>query len=249
MNKRPFVDNDTIEQIDRYIDDICSDPVFLCRNKNLCGTSTSIYANVENVNTICKDLEKANECENDFQECVVQASNLFETSQKYISTSFMNIIVPIPNALDIDGNQKFLRLPALSSSKKPKSQETCSVCACMNRFATSPGAGENSYTSPGQKQCTYSDTFEYYYYPVYIEEINNKLKDAPTIKLGKYNLINSNIIYTNSEEDLGSVNLYKILIKNGITTKLAINFISNVLYKNNSTISNELQLYIVNNKS
>jgi hypothetical protein len=248
MNKRAFVDNDTIEQIDKYIDDICSDPVFLCRNKNLCGTSTSIYTNVENVNNICSDLEKANECDNDFQECVVQASSLFEDTPKYISTSFMNIIIPIPNVLDSDGNQKFLRLPSLSSSKKTNSQETCSVCACMNRFATSPGAGDNSYTSPGQKQCTYLDTFEYYYYPVYIEEINSKLKDAPVITIGKYKIINSNIIYTNSEQDLKSVNLYKILTKNGISTKLAINFISNVLYKNNLTISNELQLYIVNNK-
>jgi hypothetical protein len=89
-NRRSFIDNDTTDQIDKYIDDICSDPVFLCRNKELCGTSTSIYSSVENVNTICKDLEKANECENDFQECVVQASSLFEDAPRYLSTSFIH---------------------------------------------------------------------------------------------------------------------------------------------------------------
>jgi len=247
--RRSFIDNDTTDQIDKYIDDICSDPVFLCRNKELCGTSTSIYSSIENVNTICKDMEKANECDNDFQECVVQASSLFEDSPRYLSTSFMNIIIPIPNALDEEANQKFLRLPALSSSKKPNSMEICSVCACMNRFANSPGADTNNYTSPGQKECVYPDNFEYYYYPVYIEQMNSKLKDAPLITIGKYKIVNSNIIYTHSEEDLGAVNLYKILTKKGITKKLAVNFISNVLYKNNTTINNELQLFIANNKS
>jgi hypothetical protein len=127
--------------------------------------------------------------------------------------------------------------------------EICSVCACMNRFANSPGADTNNYTSPGQKECVYPDNFEYYYYPVYIEQMNSKLKDAPLITIGKYKIVNSNIIYTHSEEDLGAVNLYKILTKKGITKKLAVNFISNVLYKNNTTINNELQLFIANNKS
>ena len=246
MFQRSFIDNDTTDQIDKYIDDICSEPGFLCKNKKLCGTSTSIYTSEENVNQICNDIQKSNECEQDFQECVVQASNLFEGGQKYISTSFVNIIIPIPNALDADGNQKFLRLPALSSTKKPNSQEICSVCACMNRFASSPGADNNTYTAPGQKECTYPEKFEYYYYPVYVEEINKKLPDAPIITLGKYKIINSNIIVANSEEDLTAMSLYKLLTKNGISQKLSLNFILGILYKNNTAISNELQLYIAN---
>ena len=56
---RSFVDIDTADQVNKYIDDICSDPIFLCRNKELCGTSTSIYAGVENVKNICNDIQKA----------------------------------------------------------------------------------------------------------------------------------------------------------------------------------------------
>ena len=122
-SNRTFQNNDTAEQIDRYIDEICSDSTFLCKNKELCGTSTSIYSSIKNVDNICQDIEKANECENDFQECIVLANNTFGESQKYINTSFLNIIIPIPNALDQDGNNKFIRLPALSSSKKPNSME------------------------------------------------------------------------------------------------------------------------------
>ena len=245
MNKS-FIDIDTAEQVDKYIDELCSDPIFLCKNKQLCGTSTSIYSSVKNVEGICQDIVKANECENDFQECVVLANNTFGESQKYISTSFLNIIIPVPNALDSEGNNKFIRLPALSSSKKPNSMEICSVCACMNRFATSPGAGANTYTSPGQNECTYLDSFEYYYYPVYIENINKKLPDAPPIIIGKYRIINSNIIPVYTEEDLSPINLYRILIKNGISSTISSKFIINILYKGNSAISKELQLYLLN---
>ena len=245
MNNISFIDIDTADNVGKYIDEICSNSNFLCKNKELCGTSTSIYSGVKNVETICKNLEDANECDNDFQECVVLANNTFEGGQKYISTSFINIIIPIPNALDEFGNTKFLRLPALSSSRKPNSQEICSVCACMNRFSTSPGAGENSYTSPGQNSCVYNDLFEYYYYPIYIEKINKKIKNAPIIKIGKYNIINSNIIYTHTEEDLGAINLYNILVKKGIPKPLSINFITKVLYKGNQAMNKELQLYLL----
>ena len=37
---------------------------------------------------------------------------------------------------------------------------------------------------------------EHYYYPLSIENINSKLKDSPPIKIGKYLIINSNIIFT-----------------------------------------------------
>ena len=248
MNKS-FIDIDTADQVSNYLNDICSDPVFLCRNKELCGKDTSIYSSVKNVETICKDIENSNECENDFQECVVLANNTFGESQKYINTSFINIIIPIPNALDSEGNNKFIRLPALSSSKKPNSMEICSVCACMNRFATSPGAGANQYTSPGQNQCVYFDSFEYYYYPVYIENINKKIPDAPPVIIGKYNIINSNIIQIYSEDDLAVTNLYNILLKNGIPSGLSSKFITNVLYKGNNDVKKILQLYLLNKQN
>jgi hypothetical protein len=244
---RTFIDNDTTDQVNKYIDEICSDPVFLCKNRELCGKNTTIYSSVENVNTICTDMKKANECDNDFQECVVQVSNTLEGSQKFISTSFVNVIVPIPNALDRNGNNKFIRLPGLSGSKKPKSMETCSICACMNRFATSPGGGTNEYTSPGQNECVFID-FEYYYYPVAIENLNRKIKDTPPIILGKYLIINSNIIPVLTEEDLSPINLYKLLIKNGIPDGITLNFITKVLYKGNDNIVKELQLYLINDK-
>jgi hypothetical protein len=239
-----FIENDTAEQVGKYIDDICSDPAFLCKNRELCGKQTSIYYNVQNVNNICSEMEKANECDNDFKECVVQVMNYFGESQKYISTSFVNVIVPIPNVLDNEGNNKFIRLPALSSSKKPESQEVCSVCACMNRFATSPGAGNNEYTSPGQDTCVYLETFEYYYYPLYVERVNKKLKDAPAITLGKYRILNSNIISIESEEGLGAISLYKLLTKNGISPKLTRDFITKTLYRGNKAVDKEIEIYL-----
>jgi hypothetical protein len=242
---RTFINNDTAEQVNKYLDEICSDPAFLCSNKELCGKNTTIYSSVQNVENICTDMSKANECENDFQECVVQVSTYFDDTPKYISTSFVNVIVPIPNALDNNGNTKFIRLPPLSSSKKPKSLETCSVCACMNRFATSPGGGANEYTSPGQNQCVYVD-FEYYYYPISIENINKKLPNAPPVIIGKYNIINSNIIPILTEEDLSAINLYKILIKNKIAEGIAVKFIKDILYKGNDTVNKEFQLFLLN---
>jgi hypothetical protein len=245
MNSLTFVNIDTSEEVSKYIDQICSDPNFLCKNKNLCGTNTSIYTSESNVNEICNAIDQANICETDFQECVVLANNLLEGGQKYISTSFVNIIIPIPNALDNNGNNKFLRLPALSSSKKPNSMEICSICACMNRFATSPGAGLNDYTSPGQNSCVYMDNFEYFYYPLQLENINKRLNNPPPIILGKYLIINSNIITANTEEDLTPINLYNLLISNGISDGLSRNFITKTLYKN-QIISKELQLYLLN---
>ena len=242
---RSFIQNDNSEQVNKYLDEICSDPMFLCSNKDLCGKNTTIYRGVENVNNICNDLKKANECDNDFQECVVQVSNYFDETPKYISTSFVNVIIPIPNALDNNGNNKFIRLPALSSSKKPKSMETCSVCACMNRFATSPGGGANEYTSPGQNQCVYID-FEYYYYPVSIENINRKISNPPPVMVGKYTVINSNIISVSTEEGLSPINLYKILVKNKIPEGITLKFITGILYKGNDAIVKELQLYLLN---
>jgi hypothetical protein len=151
--------------------------------------------------------------------------------------------------LDSDGKNKFIRLPALSGSKKPNSKEICNMCACMNRFATSPGAGANTYTPPGQNQCVYNDSFEYYYYPIYIENINKKLTGVPPTIIGKYTVVSTNIIELYSEEDLGPINLYNTLTtRGGISHTLDTNFITNILYKNNSPLLKELQLYLLNEK-
>ena len=114
----------------------------------------------------------------------------------------------------------------------------------MNRFATSPGGGLNDYTAPGQNECVFID-FEYYYYPVAIENINKKVSTPPII-LGKYNIVNSNIIPVLTEEDLSPINLYKLLIKNKIPDGIVLQFITRVLYKGNDNIVKELQLYLMN---
>ena len=258
VSNKKLSDNDTSELVDHYIDEICSDSTFLCKNKELCGKNSFMYTNTKNVEKICKNIKNANVCENQIDECLVVVKNQFgETIDgsgggggKNVVTSFVNIIVPIPNAFGVLGNIKFIRLPPLSSSKKKGSLDICNICVCMNRFAKSPGTGigGDTSTSPGQNQCIYPDTFEHYYYPLYIENINRRLTDAPVIKLGRRNIINENIIYVNSQEDLNPTNLYDILIENNITQTNTINFITNVLYKNNESISKELRLYILNKK-
>jgi len=248
ISNTTFLNNDTAEQVTRYIDEICSDPMFLCNNKEMCGKNTTIYTSVDNVEKICTDIKKGNECDIDIKECVVTTENLFDDASKTITTSFVNIIIPITDSFDDLGNQKFLRLPALSSSKNPKSQDVCNICACMNRFSTVPGSSnaitENSYTAPGQNICIYPDFIEHYYYPMSIENITSKLKDTPPIKLGKYTVLNSNIIMAHTEEDLLVPNLYEILIKNGVFVNSAKTFILKTLYKNNSDKAKELELYL-----
>ena len=254
VSNRKLLDNDNSEMVDHYIDEICSESKFLCKNKEMCGKNSSIYTNTANIEKICKNIKEANKCENQIDECVVMVKNRFDDSidgegggtGKTIITSFVNLIVPIPNAFDEYGNIKFLRLPPLSSSRKKGSLDICNICKCMNRFAKSPGGGENSSTSPGQNECIYSDTFEHYYYPLYIENINSRLTDAPVIKLGKHNIINSNIIYANSQEDLNVTNLYDILLRNKISKTNIKHFILNILYKNNIQVAKELQLYLLN---
>ena len=243
--KKLFINNDTQEQVSQYLDNICNDPDFLCKNKKLCGTSTTIYPNIEFVDKTCNDIKQSNKCENDFKECLISTTNYLDESKKTISTSFVNIIIPIPNEVDDDGNNKFLRLPALSSSKNKNSQDICDICECMNRFATSPGANNNSDTSPGQNQCIYPSFFEHFYYPTSIENINNILPNTPPVVLGKYKIINSNIIAASSEEALNVGNLYELLLKNKVSQKNAINFI-NILIP---TKVKELNTFILNNKS
>jgi hypothetical protein len=243
-----FINNDTTAQINKYIDTICSNPSFLCKNRELCGTSTTIYTSVDNVNNICENIKKASKCDNDFKECLVSVKNTFDDAEQLVATSFVNIILPIPNAIDEFGNQKFLRLPALSGHKKEKSDEICSICSCISRFAKSPGDSDNGVTSPGQNECIYEKTFEYYYYPINIEFITTKLKDTPEIKLGKYKIVNTNIIYAHSEEDLIVSTLYSLLLKNNISEFNTKNFILNVLYKDDKSKEKELDLYLINKK-
>ena len=251
ISNRTLIDNDTAEIVDKYIDEICEDPKFLCENTKTCGENTSIYTNVKNVENICKDIKAATICDNDIKECVVLANNSFSESQKFVSTTFKNIIIPIPKSIDENGNQKFIRLPNLPGTKKPDSLEICNVCACMDRFARSPGSGFNDYTSPGQNTCVYPDDFEYYYYPLPIETMLKdqiKFKNPPPVTVGsgskKYNVLDKNIIDIKTEDDLSVTKLYDSLTKEGISNYLTTNFILNVLYKNNKQSAKELNLYI-----
>jgi hypothetical protein len=245
-----FIINDSQEQINTYINEICTDPKFLCNNKDMCATNSVHYADKESVNKICQDMEKAKKCDTDFGECMVSTINTFDEDKNNITTSFVNIIIPINNAFDEAANQKFLRLPALSSTKKPKSNEICNICACMNRFSTSPGASasvsEKSYTSPGQNTCIYPDFIEHYYYPVSVQNLNTKLTDKPPVKLGNYNVLNENIIFAHSEQDLMITNLYDLLVKNGISSQITKDFILKVLYPDDDVRKKELELYIIN---
>jgi len=244
-----FVTNDSQEQINKYLNEICADPQFLCNNKDLCATNSIHYANKAAVDKICEDIKEAKKCDTDFSECMVSTINTFDEDKNNITTSFVNIIIPINNAFDEAANQKFLRLPALSSMKKPKSDDICNICACMNRFSTSPGAsasvGEKSYTSPGQNTCIYPDFIEHYYYPVSVQNLNTKLVDKPPVKLGKYNLFNKNIIFAHSEENLSVTNLYDLLISNGISEPITKDFILKALYRNDEAKAKQLELYII----
>lgn len=252
VSGRTIVNNDSYEIFDKYIDEICEDPTFLCNNVQLCGNHTTIYAGVKNVQDICKNIKEASVCENDVKECIVLASNSFSQSQKFVATTFENIIVPIPKAIDENGNQKFIRLPELHGSKKPDSLEICNVCACMDRFARSPGSGFNDYTSPGQNACVYSDDFEYYYYPMQIEKVRNSnvLKDPPPVIVSnsknKYNVITKNIIPLKTEDELSVINLYTRLRNEGISDFLTKNFVLNILYKNDKQRAKELNAYLSN---
>jgi len=240
-----FINYETNVSYNGYIDEICENPDFLCKHKELCGNNTTIYTNVKNIEEICTDIQKAQICDYDIQECIVSAkNNLLEDSRAYISTSFENIIIPIINAKDIDGNQKFIRLPKLMGTKKKNSNEICKVCGCMNRFARSPGSGINDYTSPGQNECVYPDKFEYYYYPVNIQQFRTNITDTPNIVLNKYIILNKNIITITTEDDLSPINLYNILIKNGISQYVIQNFITNILYKNEDQSIKELTNYL-----
>jgi len=246
--QKTFIKNDNYEEVNAYVNEMCTqNSGFLCNNKELCGTSPQ-YGSAEAVQQICENMEKGKQCDTNFKECVVSVENLFDDTHVSVKTSFVNIILPIKDAFDDAGNQKFLRLPPLSGTPNPKSKDICNICKCMSRFSTSPGAGavlnEKSNTGPGQNTCIYPDFIEHYYYPLSIENVTTKIPGTPPIKLGKYTIVNSNIIYAHSEEDLLVQNLYDLLIKNDIPERMTKSFITETLYQKDTDKSRQLELHI-----
>ena len=55
MNRQTFLDIETAEQVTQYIDNLCSDPKFLCKHRDLCGNNTTIYSSISDVDGICKN--------------------------------------------------------------------------------------------------------------------------------------------------------------------------------------------------
>jgi hypothetical protein len=248
VSNRKLLENDTTDMVDNYLDSICTDPTFLCAHQELCGKNTTIYKGKSNVEKICSDFKKANQCETPIKQCVVQSVNSIDQSKQFVVTSFINIIVPIPNVKDELGNQMFIRLPPLSSSKKKDSKDICNLCACMDRFAKSPGGKSNTYTSPGQNQCVFNDGFEYYYYPLEIENLHDTIPGIPPVTVGEYTVLNKNIITINSQTELSPRGLYDILIDNGVNKTDIYNFINKTLYVESADKKKELEDHIINLK-
>uniref|UniRef100_A0A6C0IAR3 Uncharacterized protein n=1 Tax=viral metagenome TaxID=1070528 RepID=A0A6C0IAR3_9ZZZZ len=250
-SRRKYVDYETTEVVNDYLVDTCSEHTFLCANKELCAKNTSHLGDLKNINKICKDFELSGKCSRDVDLCTVTVPNGITTSKKNVTTTFMNIIVPIPGSTDEYGNIKFLRLPPLSGSKIPGSDDICNSCACFERFAVAPGtqSGENSkYTSPGQSDCLFRSGFEFYYYPLDVENITAEIVNEPDVILGNYKVVSKNIIYANNNEDLFVDNLYDILIKNGISSAVAFSFITKTLWPNDNNVLLQLKLHIKNKK-
>jgi len=249
--KRRYLDQETTEIVDDYVNSMCADQNFLCSHKEICAENSSYFGGLANINKICDDIKKSNICPREVDSCLVRVDNFITNTKKYINTTFMNIIVPIPGAVDNNGNTKFLRLPPLSGSKIPGENDICNSCACFERFAIAPGtsSGEDSkYTAPGQGECVFPPEFEYYYYPLDIENINNTLKNEPEIMFGNYKVIPENIIYANNNQDLFISNLYDILLKNNINSQTAVDFITKKLWPNNIDKELELKIHIKNKK-
>ena len=242
---RKFINQATTAITNDFINDLCSDANFLCSHRDDCSVNSSHYGTLENINDICNKIVQSGKCENEIDKCVVSAETFITSTRSTVNTSFVDIIVPIPNAVDDYGNSKFLRLPPLSGSRIPGSKDICNACACFERFAKSPGDRDTDYTSPGQNECIFSNTFEYLYYPLEIENINNKI--GKDLVINKYNIVNKNIIYANSSEDLLVENLYDILIRNGISKNTAFNFLINILYSNDRSVELKLKSHLDKN--
>ena len=87
-----FVTNDSQEQINKYLNEICADPQFLCNNKDLCATNSIHYANKAAVDKICEDIKEAKKCDTDFSECMVSTINTFDEDKNNITTNERMII-------------------------------------------------------------------------------------------------------------------------------------------------------------
>ena len=248
---RKYVDQESTEIVNDYINSLCADQNFLCSNRKICSESSTYFGNLSNIDKICNEIKKSNKCTDDIDICVVKADNLLTTSKKDVNTTFMNIIVPITGASDKYGNQMFLRLPPLSGSKIPGEDNLCNSCACFERFSVAPGTSagiDSQYTAPGQGECIFNSNFEYYYYPLDVENITRALNNKSGIMIGNYKVLPDNIIYANNSEDLTVNNLYDILITNGINNNIAFNFITKKLWPNNIDKELELKLHIKNKK-
>jgi len=234
--------NDTAEAKNQYLADLCNDADYLCSNKQVCVEAPK-YTSMSDIDKECATIAKDKICQSDIKECLVQTSSDFNSS--IISTSFVNILLPIKNEIDKNGNQKFLRLPALSPSMSPKQDEICNICSCVSRFAMS---GTSPTTAPGQNMCEFpsSNTIETVYYPVDLENMNKKSNFDNPVKVGKYNIISTNIIYASSEEELEICNLYNLLIKNDIMEYNAVEFIKK-LYKSDLTVTKQIETCIRQN--
>jgi len=250
--RRRFIDQESTEIVNDYLNLLCSDQNFLCTNTQLCSENSTYFGNLKNIDNICNQIKKSNKCDDDIDICIVKTDNLITTSEKSINTTFMNIIVPIYGATDSNGNQMFLRLPPLSGSKIPGEDNLCNSCACFERFAIAPGTSsgtESKYTAPGQGECVFPNNFEYYYYPLDIENIARTLTNEQDTIIGNYRVLPDNIIYANNNEDLIVSNLYDILIRNNINSNTAFNFITKQLWPNNIDKDLELKIHIKNKKS
>jgi hypothetical protein len=246
--QREYVDLATTKAVDDFLQYVCSDKNYLCKNVDKCAKSSNIWGGKDNILKVCENIKKGEKCSKNVDTCLVSARSEIPGASTNVVTTFMNIIIPIPGS-ETNGNKKFLRLPPLSGSIKPGSDDTCSLCACFERFARSrPGEGNTDYTAPGQNTCIFSDNFEYYYYPLDIENIVDNLTESPDIYLGGNKVLNSNIIYSNNNEDLKPDRLYDILIDNGINETVAYDFITKVLYKNNTENEKVLNLHLTNGK-
>jgi len=248
--KRKFVDQDTSVVIDKYFNKSCTEDLdFLCTNRKLCSENTSTLGSLSDINKMCLEIKDLNKCKDDIDVCTVSANNLITDDPKVVNTSFLNIIIPIPTAFDDDANQKFLRLPPLSSSKEPGTKNLCNSCACFERFGMSVGSSgpDAKYTAEGQKECIF-ENFEYYYYPLEMENVTNTLNNQLGIYLGGSLVLPKNIIFANNNEDLEVGNLYDILVNKGISAKTAFNFITQKLWKNNTEKELQLKMHIRDKK-
>ena len=50
--KRRFLDQETTEIVDDYVNSMCADQNFLCSHKEICAENSSYFGGLENINKI-----------------------------------------------------------------------------------------------------------------------------------------------------------------------------------------------------